>query len=75
MMPCDTAVGDVLEVHRVALDETPEADHRVVTSARRQTSRGQRDLEGAGHANERDVRVVDAGISQRGRVLREAARR
>ena len=74
MIPCETADAMYLEVHGLALDETPETDEGVVTSTLCQTTSGERDLEGARYANNSDVRAVDAGLSQGRRALHEATR-
>src|SRR5262245_17506101 len=53
--------GDVFEMHRLALDETPETDHGVIAARSGQTPRGQRDLECPWYTNDGYVGVVDAG--------------
>ena len=68
-------LGNVFEVHRVALDQAAEADDRVVLAALGQPLRGDRDLEGAGHANDRDVLVAHRRLGERARARPAAGRR
>ena len=60
-------LGDVLEVHRVALDQASEADDRVVHAALGQPQRRGGNLERAGHAHDGQVLVADGRLGQRAR--------
>ena len=56
---------DVLEVRRLAANQAAEADDRVEAPALGGVLRRQRNLEGARHADDRDVARRDAGRGQR----------
>ena len=55
---------DVLEVHRLALDDAAQTDDGVISSSPCETTGGQRDLEGTRHADDGDAGAIDAGITQ-----------
>ena len=65
MMPCDAAAAMYSKCIVSPLIRQP----RQITASNRPVSasvqRGHRNLEGAGHVDERDVLVVDAGLQQR----------
>jgi hypothetical protein len=46
---------DVVEMRRVAADHAAQRDHRIVAPTGRQLARGQRQLEGAGHAQDHQL--------------------